>query len=197
MQAETDGVWARLLQFYASDGIGAFFVPEIGDEVVLGYFNNDPSNPVILGNLYSSKRKPPYDLTAENNIKALVTRSKLKIEFDDDKKIITVVTPGKNTIVVSDDGKSILIQDQNNNKVELNESGITLDSPKDIKVTAKGKITLDAVGEIGITSKADVKVAGLNIKNEAQVGYVAKGSASAELSAAGQTTVKGAMVMIN
>jgi Rhs element Vgr protein len=197
MQAETDGVWARLLQFYASTAFGAFFVPEIGDEVVLGYFNNDPSNPVILGSLYSSKHTPPYALTAENNIKALVTRSKLKIEFDDDKKIITIITPANNKIVLSDEGKSILIQDQNNNKVELNESGITLDSPKDIKITAKGKITLDAVGEIGITSKADVKVAGLNIKNEAQVGYVAKGSASAELSAAGQTTVKGAMVMIN
>jgi hypothetical protein len=32
---------------------------------------------------------------------------------------------------------------------------------------------------------------------EAQVGFVAKGAASAELSAAGQTVVKGALVMIN
>jgi len=197
MQATSDGVWARLSRFYSSDGFGAFFIPEIGDEVVLGFFNNDPSNPVVLGSLYSSKRKPPYDLTAENHIKALITRSKLKLEFDDDKKVITLVTPAKNTIVLSDDGKSILIQDETGNKVELNTGGITLDSPKDIKITAKGKITLDAIGEIGITSKADVKVAGLNINNEAQVGFVAKGSASAELSAAGQTTVKGAMVMIN
>lgn len=197
MQAASDGVWARLSRFYSSDGYGAFFIPEIGDEVVLGFFNNDPSNPVVLGSLYSSKRKPPYDLTAENNIKALVTRGKLKLEFDDDKKVITLVTPANNTIVLSDDGKSILIQDETGNKIELNTGGITLDSPKDIKITAKGKITLDAIGEIGITSKADVKVAGLNINHVAQVGFVAKGSASAELSAAGQTTVKGAMVMIN
>lgn len=197
MQAASDGVWARLSRFYSSNEFGAFFIPEIGDEVVLGFFNNDPSNPVVLGSLYSSKRKPPYDLTAENNIKALVTRSKLKLEFDDDKKVITLVTPANNMIVLSDDGKSILIQDETGNKVELNTGGITLDSPKDIKITAKGKITLDAIGEIGITSKADVKVAGLNINHEAQVGFVAKGNASAELSAAGQTTVKGAMVMIN
>ena len=197
LQAETEGVWARLAKFYASDGIGSFFIPEIGDEVLLGYVNNDPSHPVILGSLYSSKRKPPYELTADNFTKAIVTKSELKVEFDDDKKVITIVTPASNTIVISDDGKSILLQDQNDNKVELSESGIVLDSPKDISVTAKGKITLDAVGEIAVTSKADVKVTGLNINNTANVGFVGKGSATAELSASGQTTVKGAMVMIN
>ena len=197
MQADTDGVWARLANFYASNAFGAFFIPEIGDEVVLGYLNNDPSNPVVLGSLYSSKLKPPYELTADNFTKAVVTKSKLKIEFDDDKKIITITTPGNNKIVLSDDGKSILLQDQNSNKVQLSDSGIVLDSPKDISITAKGKITLDAVGELGVTSKADVKIAGLNINNSANVGFVAKGNASAELSASGQTTVKGAMVMIN
>jgi Rhs element Vgr protein len=197
MQAETDGVWARLLQFHGSNAFGSFFVPEVGDEVVLGYFNNDPAHPVILGSLYSSKHAPPYTLEAANNTKAIVTRCKSKIEFDEEKKIITVTTPGNNKIVLSDDGKSILLQDQNSNKVELNSSGITLDSPKDIKITAKGGITLDAVNAIKLTSKADVKIAGLNVAAEAQVGLTAKGNANAELSAAGQTVVKGAMVMIN
>ncbi len=197
LQAETEGVWARLANFYASSGFGSFFIPEIGDEVVLGYFNDDPSYPVILGSLYSSSLKPPNELTADNFIKAIVTKSLMKVEFDDDKKIITIVTPGENKIVISDEDKSILLEDQNGNKVQLGEDGILLDSPKDISITAKGKITLDAMGEIGITSKADVKIAGMNINNAAQVGFVAKGNATAEISASGQTTVKGAMVMIN
>lgn len=197
MQAETDGVWARLTKFYASSGIGAFFVPEIGDEVVLGYFNNDPSSPVILGSLYSSKRKPPYEFTADNYTKAIVTKSKLKLEFDDDKKIITVITPGENKIVVSDDGQSILLQDQNNNKVKLSSDGILLDSPSDISIKATGKISLSATGNVEIESQADVKASGLNIEHNAQVGFTAKGNASAEISASGNTTVKGAMVMIN
>ena len=197
LQAETDGVWARLACFYGSDGIGAFFVPEIGDEVVLGYFNNDPSHPVILGSLYSSKRKPPYELTADNFTKAIVTKSKLKIEFNDDKKIVTIITPGNNKIVISDEDKSILLQDQNQNKVELKPDGIFVDSAKDIVMSAKGKVTISAVGNIESTSKADIKSQGLNINNNANVGFVAKGAATAELSASGQTTVKGAMVMIN
>ncbi len=165
--------------------------------MILGYFNNDPSHPVILGSLYSSKRKPPYALAAENNTKAIVTRSKMKMEFEEKDKVITISTPGNNKIVISDKDKSILIQDQNSNKVELKPDGIVLDSPKDITITAKGKITLDAVQSIGITAKQDVKTAGLNISSEAQVGFTAKGNATAELSASGQTTVKGAMVMIN
>ena len=197
MQAETEGVWARLASFYGSSDFGAFFIPEIGDEVVLGYFNNDPSYPVILGSLYSSKRKPAYELTSENNTKAVVTRSKLKIEFDEEKKVITLLTPNDNKIVISDEQKSILLQDENNNKVELNAGGITLDSPKDIKINAKGKVAIDAVGNIELASQADIANNALNIKQEAKIGVVAKGGASAELSASGQTTIKGAMVLIN
>jgi len=197
LQAATEGVWARLASFYGSSGVGAFFIPEIGDEVVIGYFNNDPSHPVVLGSLYSSQRKMPYELTADNYTKALWTKGLLKVIFDDDKKVVTIVTPANNTIVLSDDAKSICLTDQNNNKIEMNTSGILLDSPKDIVINAKGKITISAVGNIESTAKADIKNQALNINNTANVGFVAKGSATAELSASGQTTVKGAMVMIN
>jgi Rhs element Vgr protein len=197
LQATTEGVWARLANFHGSNAFGAFFMPEVGDEVVLGYFADDPSHPVILGSLYSSKQVPPYDLVADNHIKAIVTKCKSKIEFNETDKVITITTPGKNKLVFSDTDKSILIQDQNSNKIELGTGGITLDSPKDIKITAKGGITIDAVNAVSISSKADVKAAGLNINCEAQVGFVGKGTANAELSAAGQTVVKGAMVMIN
>ena len=57
--------------------------------------------------------------------------------------------------------------------------------------------TLDAVGAINISSQADVKSSGLNVLCEGQVGFTGKGSATAELSASGETVVRGAMVMIN
>ena len=197
LQATTEGVWARLMQLHASNAFGAFFLPEVGDEVVLGYFADDPSHPVVLGSLYSSKQATPYALGASNDIKALVTRCKSKLEFNEADKVITVSTPAGNTIVLSDKDQSILLKDQNGNQVELAPGGITLDSPRDIKLSAKGTITIDAVGAVSISSKADVQVAGLNVACEAQVGLTAKGNASAELSAAGQTVVKGALVMIN
>jgi len=197
LQAETEGVWARLAEYYASDGIGAFFVPEIGDEVVLGYINNDPSNPIILGSLYSSKHTPPYELSADNFTKALMTKSKLKLEFDDDKKVITIITPGNNRVVISDDDKSILLQDQNDNIVKLSEDGISLDSPKDIKITAKGKVSISATGNVELDSKGDFTASATNITQSANSGFTAKGNTSAEVSSSGQTTIKGSTVAVN
>lgn len=197
MAAAEGGFWARLSHFYGSNGVGAFFIPEIGDEVVLGFFNDDPAHPVVLGSLYSSKNLSPYELTAENNTKALVTRSKMKIEFDEKKKFIRLLTPGNNIITISDDDKAITLEDQNQNKLTLDSNGITLDSPKDIKLSAKGKITLNAVNNIEATANADIKHTGLNISHTANLGFTAKASATAEVSASGTTTVKGSLVMIN
>lgn len=195
---ETDGVWARLLGSYASGGFGAFFVPEVGDEVVLGFFDGDPAHPVILGSLYSSSRPPPYELAAGNDTKAIVTRCRSKIEFDEADKVITVVTPANNRLVLDDKDKSILVMDETGNQVRLTTSGIEISSPKDIRITAQGSITMQAKQAVTVKSEtADLKASGLNVACEAQVGFSAKGTASAELSASGQTTVKGAMVMIN
>jgi phage baseplate assembly protein gpV len=195
--AGLDSVWARLLQVSASNAFGALFAPEIGDEVLLGWFDDDPGDPVVLGSLYSSQHPPPTPLSARNEIKTLVTRCKARLEFNDEDRVITLLTPGGNKMVFSDQDKTIVITDQSRNKVELGPGGITLDSPKDIRIRAKGAITLDAVGAVSLSSKADVDVDGLNVTCTAKAGMVAKGSATAELSASGQTTVKGAVVRIN
>lgn len=191
-------IWARYSNFYASNGYGMGFYPEIGDEVVVGFMDNDPRYPVVLGSLYGDKNKAPNEPKDEkNNIKSLTTKSKLKLSFDDEKKVIVIETPGGNKITISDENKSIEITDQNSNKISMTSSGIELDSAKDINIKAKGSITLDATQKVSIEAKQDVAVAGLNIANTAKVGFTAKGNATAEISASGSTTVKGAMVMIN
>ena len=197
LQKDNQPVWARLSHFYATNGAGAFFLPEVGDEVLLGFMNEDPQSPIILGMLYSKKNKPKEKPEKKNSIKAFRTKGGLEIKFDDEKKITTIETPGKNSITLDDDQKEITLADQNKNKVVLSGSGISLDSPKDINIKAKGKITIDAVGAINISSKADVKLSGLNVQATANIGFTAKGNATAEISASGQTTVKGAIVMIN
>lgn len=197
LNGDKNTIWARLATLYAGNGIGSFFIPEVGDEVVVGFFNNDPCHPVILGSLYSSKQVPPYELKAENYKKAVVTKQKMKVEFDEEKKIITVTTPGNNMLELNDDGKSVTLSDQNGNKLILNDQGITLDSGGKIILKSKGDITADATGQIGMSSKSDISLDGMNVKATAKTGFTAKGNATAELSASGQTTVKGGMVMIN
>lgn len=190
-------LWARLATMYATNGMGTYFLPEVNDEVLVGFMNADPTHPVILGSLYGEKHKPPFEYEAKNNTKAIVTREKLRIEFDEEKKVITVATPGKNTLEISDDGKSITLTDQHKNEIKMDSGGITLTSHKDIMLKAKGGITLDATSKISGTAKSDISLDGMNVKVQAKVGATVKGNATAELSATGQTTVKGAMVMIN
>ncbi len=191
------GIWARMAHFYATNGKGSFFLPEVGDEVILGFLNEDPRFPVILGMFYSSKLKAPYTPDKENSIKAIVTKNGLTLEMNDKDKVLTIKTPGNNIFTLSDKDKSITLVDQNNNKVEMTSSGISLNSPKDINIKAMGSITLDATDKINISSKADISLDGLNVNAKAKIAFSAQGSASAELKASGQTTVKGAIVMIN
>jgi uncharacterized protein involved in type VI secretion and phage assembly len=166
--------------------------------VVIGYVNGDANDPVILGSLYSSNRTPAYAPEAQNNTKAIVTRTKMKVEFDEAKRIVTIATPAHSKVVLDDDSKSILLSDQNGNSVQLSPSGIRMDSPRDIRLTAAGTITIDAVQQIAVNSSgADVAVSAMNITNEAKLKFTGNGAATAELSAAGQTIVKGAMVRIN
>jgi Rhs element Vgr protein len=192
-----DGLWARLLQFHASSGFGAFFLPEVGDEVLLGYLHGDPSQPVVLGSLYSSRRAPPKTLEAANDIKTVVTRCGSYLAFDEKDKLITLETPAKNQLVFSDKDKTITLKDQNGNKIVLGPDGILLETPKDVVIKATGNIKATATQAIEATATADLKLAGLNVNASAQAGFKAQGTATAELSAAGQTTVKGALVMIN
>lgn len=196
--ASAQAVWARLMQFHASSGFGSFFVPEPEDEVVLGFFNHDPSHPVILGGMHSSRRPPPFDLAQDNAMKAIVLRAGLKLAFDEQDQAVTVCTPAGNTVVLSDQARSLVLCDQNGNRVRLDQGGVAIDSVTDIALRARGRITLDADSGVGISSQAgDVKASGLNVCCEGRIGFSGKGAASAELSASGQTTVRGAMVLIN
>ncbi|MCL4100883.1 MULTISPECIES: type VI secretion system tip protein VgrG [unclassified Fibrobacter] len=196
MQNQEEGVWARLGGPYASNGVGCLVFPEVGDEVILGFFNADPSSAVILGSLYSANRVPPQALKQPNNIKMLLTREKMSVEFNEEKKSITIKTPGNRMFVLDDDQKKISLDDSTNT-VELSDSGVKVKTSKDVTFDVTGKFNVDAKGGINLNSKGDLKGEGMNVNLTAQVGVAVKGNASAEISASGQTTVKGAMVMIN
>ena len=191
------GFWARVSNFYATSNAGLGFLPEVGDEVVVGFLEDDPRNPIVLGSLYG-KNVPANPATDENNyIKQILTKAKLEINFDDENKILTFTTPGKNSVTLDDKNKNIVIKDQNNNTITMNSSGIAISSDKDINLTAKGGINLKATAKINLSATQDLVGAGMNVSLTAKTGFTAKGNASAEVSASGQTTIKGGMVNIN
>ncbi|MAM30678.1 MAG: type VI secretion protein VgrG [Flavobacteriaceae bacterium] len=194
--AENEAVWARLATFYASNSFGAYFMPEVGDEVVLGFMNEDPRFPIILGSVYSSKLASPETPDENNTIKTLVTKSKLQLKFDEEKKSITVLTPGGNTMVFSDEDEAITITDQNNNKIEMNSSGISMESPSSINIKATEEVSIQGA-TISINGDQSISASGGTVDISADMSASLKGSAECAISSDGNLTAKGLMVMIN
>ena len=95
MSDSEEGVWARLATLDAGDGRGTFFRPEIDDEVVVGFLDGDPRFPVVLGQCHSSAKPAPEPAKDDNHVKGYVSRSKLKLTFDDDKKVVVLETPAR------------------------------------------------------------------------------------------------------
>lgn len=137
---ETDGIiWARLASVEAGKERGIFFRPEPGDEVILGFINDDPRQAIILGAVHSEKNALPSDfkITQENYKKGIVTKEGLKIIFDDENKNLEISTPNGNIIKLSEQDKGINLEDENGNTMILNDKGITIKSTKDIIIEGK------------------------------------------------------------
>ena len=196
MQDDSNGVWARLSNFYATDSAGIFFVPEVGDEVILGFMNDDPRFPIILGSVYSSKLAPAETPDEENTIKSILTKSKLLLKFDDEKKRITVATPAGNTMMFNDDESNITITDQNDNKIEMNSSGISMDSPGSITIKATQEVSIQAA-TVSIKGDQSVDASGGSMSISGEMSTSIKGGAECSVASDGNLTAKGLMVMIN
>lgn len=175
------GFWARVSTLDAGNERGSFFLPEIGDEVIVGFINDDPRDAVVLGMMNSSAKPAPLTAADANNEKGFVTRSKMKMIFDDDKISFTLSTPAGKTMVVDEDAGIMKLEDENGNKIVMDKDGISIESCKELKMKATTDYKLEAV----------------NMESKASASFKAEGSASAELKASGSLTIKGSIVQIN
>ncbi|MFK7771545.1 MAG: type VI secretion system tip protein VgrG [Saprospiraceae bacterium] len=176
---EEQGIWARVSCLDAGENRGTFFRPEIGDEVIVGFINDDPNDAIILGMMNSSAKPAPLVASDDNHEKGIFTRSKMKILFNDDEESITIKNDQDNQVLITD--SSIELSDKNGNKIIMNEDGIEINSAKDIILNAQG----------------DLKADGLNVEISALAQAKISGNAGAELSTSAIAVVKGSLVQIN
>ncbi|MEM9835010.1 MAG: type VI secretion system tip protein VgrG [Bacteroidota bacterium] len=174
VDGQAEGCWARIANLDAGDSRGSYFRPEIDDEVVLGFLDNDPRQAIVLGGLYSSAKPAPITNTDENDEKGFFSREGMKLLFNDKNKDILLETPDGNAIELSGANQSVSITDQHGNKIVMDSAGIELQSSKDLTLTANA---------------GNVNINGIAVK--------AEGQATAELSASGTTTIRGGLVQIN
>jgi Rhs element Vgr protein len=178
---QDEGMWARMSMPDAGDKRGFFFRPEVGDEVLIGFLNEDPNYPVILGGLHSSVKAAPFQQNNNNHEKGLQTRSEMKWLWNDEKKSFTTETPVGKKIIVDEDAGEIQIADENGNKFLMNADGITIEAAKAITIKAG----------------TDLKLEALNAELKASASGKLNASGSMEVSSSGSTAVKGSVVQIN
>ena len=83
---DDEGIWARVASLDAGKERGFFFRPEIGDEVVVGFLDEDPRHAVILGMMSSSALPAPMKGSDDNHEKGYVSRSGMRLTFNDDRR---------------------------------------------------------------------------------------------------------------
>ena len=126
--------WCRVSQIYAGNGYGAFFIPEVGDEVLVAFVHGDMRRPIIIGGLYNGKDKPPSERTDEKDQKMIRTKGKHELLFDDSngKERVRITTKGEHVADLNDFEKKILIKSKGDHKVLLD------DQNQQISVKSKG-----------------------------------------------------------
>jgi Rhs element Vgr protein len=178
----SDGIYARVATLDAGKDRGTFFRPEVDDEVVLGFISDDPANPVIVGMLHSSKLSAPLEPEKNNHKKGYVSRSAIKLIFNDDEKSLRIETPGNRVFEMNDKEGTISVTDKFENKITMDKSGITIDSSGDITMKAKKAFLVDAGTQLDMKAKSTAKM---------------EGNGPVTIQSSANTVVKGSMVMIN
>ncbi len=185
---QSAGIWCRVACLDAGENRGTFFRPEIDDEVIVGFINDDPRDAIVVGMLNSSAKPAPLTAQDANDEKGVFTRSSMRIHFNDNTKTITIDTPAGNSITLDEAGQSIEIKDQNQNNIKMGTSGIEMTSPQEVKIQAGTSLTLAAgttlsIGGVSVSAKAD---AAMSLEG-----------ATSKLSASGITEITGSLVKIN
>lgn len=196
--------WLRMTSMHGGDGKGMFFIPEIGEEVIVGFEGDSPSKPFVIGTVYHAKAKTDFS-NKDNDIKAIQTRSGNKVVMNDKEGSLFFEDKDGNSIKMDGEGNIKVLA---NKSIELTcgESKIEMKEDGTINITGK-KVTIDAQEKAEMVSKqasfaadgngGEAKMAGMKANISGSTEVKVAGGAKTDISASGQVAVKGAMIMLN
>jgi uncharacterized protein involved in type VI secretion and phage assembly len=136
-------LWARVASPDAGGGRGFCFMPEAGDEVLVGFLSSDPRHPVVLGRLWGGKNMLPKGF-GDAQTKGIVGKRDTRITFSESEMpSITISTPGGRTIILDDAAGTIVLADKNDNKLKLDAGGVTIDCAGNLTIRASGAVSIE------------------------------------------------------
>ncbi len=180
---------------------GIFFTPEIGDHVLIGFTQNDPERPFVLGSLMTGKTSDSGH-NSDNQTKTIRTRSgatvyfhdkekskeqEIRIETDKDNYLSILVNNGNGNIKLFST-KEIEVKSKESIKVNSGET-IHVEAGKSITMKSE-KINMEASDSIKIKANKKIDLESTDITAKANNGIALSGAAKASLEAA-QVEVNG------
>ncbi|MBN2183967.1 MAG: hypothetical protein JW746_01435 [Candidatus Krumholzibacteriota bacterium] len=175
--------WVRIMVPHAGKDRGWYVLPELEDEVLIGYEHGSSDHPIVLGCLYNKDNSPVQDAVSdENDVKMFMTRSGNRLMFTD--------KDGSEQITISQkDGK---------NQIVLDISGPSISITTEGEVSIKGaNINLEANDGITMKAGADIKLEGTNIELKAEANIKSEAGANNDVAGNAQVNVKGGMINLN
>ena len=171
MSDDAESNWARLSGPGAGPQAGLSFIPEVGDEVLVGFMHGDFSQPVVVGGLWNGQAAlPPQTADAGSGEKPLVRtwrsiNGHRIVMYDDSKKMIEVQTEGGHNVTLDDTNKIISIATSGGLKLTMEDNGskITIESGNEVEIKSTGNMKLDAGGNLDLKAKGQVNVQGAMI----------------------------------
>jgi len=158
-EKESRSIYARLATFSAGEKGGAVFRPYPKDEVVIGFINNDPRFPVVLGSLYNGKNKAKYSLAGDKQEEVGFVLNDWKLSFYEEDNMFSITSKNGQQIVLDEKNKEMTLAFDKSNSIVMDSEGIVI----------KGsKIELDG-GTGGVTTK------GTTIETKAEATVEIKG----------------------
>jgi uncharacterized protein involved in type VI secretion and phage assembly len=153
--------WARVVTAMAGSGRGLYCLPEVDDEVLVGFEHGCLDALYVLGGLWNGKDKPPEtNSDGKNNVRALKSRSGHLIRLTDtdgEEKIEIIDKTGKNSIVVSSKDKTVTITadadvtiKSGNGKLKLSGNGVEITSQAAVKIEAAQSMDLKASAQLNV-----------------------------------------------
>jgi uncharacterized protein involved in type VI secretion and phage assembly len=157
---ETD--WVRIVTPMAGNARGIFFLPEVGDEVLVAFDRDDIRYPYVLGALWSRTDKPPETNAAgKNDIRIVKTRKGHILKFDDGAQgsITIELDDGKHIVI---DQQGVLIEDGSNKiAIQTNSGTIAIEATQSLslkapQITIEASASLDLKGGGSLSANAGV-----------------------------------------
>jgi len=172
---------------------GLFFTPEVGDYVIIGFTQNDPDRPFVMGSIPHGKAINTAK-NSDNHVKAIRTRMGSTIYFHDKENSkeqeIRIETDVNNYISVLVNNSNGDIKIYSSKAIEVNsKESIIVQSGKTINVKSE-KITVEASDSISMSANKKIEIKAAEVSIEGSNTFAAKGGSSAKVEAA-QIEIKG------